>query len=65
MTGWEATDAERARAGSPEEPKAMALARIARTEARAEAATVDEVQALVKQVFARARRVVIVTEPRR
>jgi hypothetical protein len=55
----------RARAGSPEEPKAAALARIARTSARAEAATAEEVQAIVKRVFARDHRVIVTTTPRR
>jgi hypothetical protein len=57
-------DSERAHAGSPEEPKAAALARIARTAARAEAVTGDEVTALVKRIFSPAHRVVITTKPR-
>jgi len=56
-------DAERARAGSPEEPKAAALARIARTAAGAEAVTSDEVAALVKRVFSPGHRVVVTTIP--
>ena len=56
-------DAERARAGSPEEPKAAALARIARTAALAEAVTSEEVAALVKRVFSPAHRVVVTTIP--
>ncbi len=56
-------DAERARAGSPEEPKAAALVRIARTAAGAEAATSDEVAALVKRVFSPGHRVVVTTIP--
>ena len=58
-------DAERARAGSPDEPKAAALARIARAEAGAEAVTSDDVAALVKRVFSPAHRVVVTTIPLR
>jgi predicted Zn-dependent peptidase len=57
-------DAERARAGSPEEPKARALARIARTAAGAEAVTGDDVTAVVKRIFSPAHRVVVTTQPR-
>lgn len=57
-------DAERARAGSPEEPKAAALARIARTAAAADAVTEGDVTAVVKRIFSPAHRVVITTEPR-
>ncbi|MEP7119678.1 MAG: transglycosylase SLT domain-containing protein [Byssovorax sp.] len=57
-------DSERARAGSPDEPKAAALARIARTAAAAEAVTASDVTAVVKRIFSPAHRVVITTEPR-
>jgi predicted Zn-dependent peptidase len=57
-------DSERARAGSPEEPKAAALARIARTAAAADAVTEGDVTAVVKRIFSPAHRVVITTEPR-
>jgi predicted Zn-dependent peptidase len=56
-------DAERAHAGSPDEPKAAALARIARTTAGAEAATSDEVAAVVKRIFSPLHRVVVTTSP--
>ncbi len=57
-------DAERARAGSPDEPKARALARIARTAAGADAVTVDEVTAVVKRFLSPAHRVIVTTQPR-
>jgi predicted Zn-dependent peptidase len=57
-------DAERARAGSPEEPKARALTRIARTAAGADAVTTDDVTAVVKRIFSPAHRVVVTTQPR-
>jgi hypothetical protein len=57
-------DVERAHAGTPEEPKALALARIARTAARAESATESEIAAVVKRILSPAHRVVISTEPR-
>jgi hypothetical protein len=57
-------DPARARAGSPEEPKAAALARIAGTAAAADAVTASDVTAVVKRIFSPAHRVVITTEPR-
>ena len=57
-------DVERAHAGTPEEPKALALARIARTAAGAESATEGEVAVVVKRIFSPAHRVVIRTDPR-
>ena len=57
-------DTERARGGSPDEPKPVALARITRTAARAESVTGDDVAAVVKRIFSPAHRVVISTEPR-
>ncbi len=57
-------DTERAHAGSTEEPKAVALARIARTAAAAESASASDVAAVVKRILSPAHRVVIATEPR-
>jgi hypothetical protein len=57
-------DTERGHAGSPEEPKAVALARIARTAAAAESASASDVAAVVKRILSPAHRVVITTEPR-
>jgi hypothetical protein len=57
-------DSERAHPGSPEEPKAAALARIARTAAAADSVTAGDVTAVVKRIFSPAHRVVITTEPR-
>ena len=57
-------DSERARTGSPDEPKAAALARIARTAARVESVTGDDVTAVVKRIFSPAHRMVITTSPR-
>jgi hypothetical protein len=51
-------------AGSPDEPRDAALARIARVEARAEALTAEELQAVVRKVFASGHRVVVTTGPR-
>ncbi len=58
-------EAERGRAGTPDEPKDAALARIARILTRADAVTAEEIQSLAKRVFAKGHRVVIVTEPRK
>jgi soluble lytic murein transglycosylase-like protein/predicted Zn-dependent peptidase len=56
--------AERARAGTGDEPKEAALARIQRVSDRVEAITGDQLQALVKRVFAPAHRIVVTTTPR-
>jgi predicted Zn-dependent peptidase len=57
--------AARARAGTGGEPRDAALARIAKVGERAEAVTADELRALVQKVFAKGRRVVVTTAPRR
>ena len=56
--------AERARAGSADEPKEATLARIQRVTARAEAITGEELQAFVKKVFAVDHRIIVTTSPR-
>lgn len=56
--------ASRSRAGSADEPKEAALARIQRLADRAEALTGQDLQAMVKKVFAPEHRVVVTTIPR-
>jgi predicted Zn-dependent peptidase len=56
--------AARSRAGSADEPREAALARIQRVAERADAMTADALQAVVKKVFAPGRRVVVTTSPR-
>jgi soluble lytic murein transglycosylase-like protein len=57
-------DAERGRAGGGGETKAEALARIQRTAEKAEAVTAEELRALVKEVMAADKRVIVTSVPR-
>jgi predicted Zn-dependent peptidase len=55
--------AERGRAGTTAEPKEVVLARVGKLMASADAATSEEVQSVVKRVFAKEHRVVVTTTP--
>ena len=57
--------AARGRAGQGGDPREVTIARIARHEERAAAVTAAELGALVGRVFAKGRRVVVVSRPRR